>query len=161
MTIFKIATRLEKNGKWPDSDYSFEGYIMLDEKSNTFKGYLEDKMPTKIDPLRSIIGIFNYTTSNDLAFVQITNEPKVLPLMCIFKDFNCEGYWTTYNNFSSMGFYGSKPKGKATVTLSKVADSTLKVDIIKKFERINSDDIKNYNRDILNNINELSYFINI
>ena len=92
--LFKISGKFKEQG---EGEYSsrpcdFEGHFILLE-DGTIKGCMDEKYDTPYDPLRFIYGVMD---GKKLAFLKLSSEKELAPLVYCFTDVNSEGQWAEF-----------------------------------------------------------------
>lgn len=117
--LFKISGKFKEQG---EGEYSsrpcdFKGYFILQE-DGTINGYMDEKYDTPYDPLRFIYGVMD---GEKLAFLKLSNEKGLAPLVYCFTDVNSEGKWGAILLDYKTMCYTSRWVNCATVEVCEIA----------------------------------------
>ena len=121
MLVFEISSTYLQNGI--SKCYSFKGFITLDEKSNEIRGYVEAMNPFVKPSKRYIYGM--YERNNDvLAYLQLSNDRNLAPLMFMFYDIKHPGIWSSYDEELATFFPFRSFNGSCQVVIREITVPT-------------------------------------
>lgn len=119
MAVFEIATSYQQNGT--SKCHSFKGFITLDERTTEIRGYLEAMNSLEQPVKRYIYG--TYERNNDvLAYLQLSNDRNLAPLMFMFYDIKTPGIWSHYSEYLDSFFPFSSFNGTCQVSLNEITN---------------------------------------
>lgn len=126
--LFKISGKFkgEGEGEYSSRLCDFEGNFILQE-DGTIKGYMDEKYDSPYDPLRFIYGVMD---GEKLAFLKLSNEKGLAPLVYCFTDVNSEGKWGAILLDYKTMCYTSRWVNCATVEVCEIAWDDSKEDAI-------------------------------
>ena len=145
--LFEISGKFKEQG---EGEYSsrpcdFEGYFILQE-DGTINGYMDEKYDSPYDPLRFIYGVMD---GEKLAFLKLSNEKWLAPLVYCFTDVNSEGKWgAILHDYRTMCFT-SQWVNCATVEVCEIAwDDSKEDEILELYAKMGDGPYYGFNTDL-------------
>ena len=117
MAVFEISTTYQQDDI--SISTSFKGFMTLDEKNNEIRGYMETLSPFVQPVKRYIYGLYE-RDKNVLAYLQLSNNKNLVPLMFIFYNIQHPGIWSSYDEDLATFFPFRSFNGRCQVELKEI-----------------------------------------